>query len=190
MAIGEIFNGTSTSNDGSVLGALDFDGTDDYLTTAVPLQAGASTYSLEAVFKTHTQKTQVIWEQNSSSSIIGKRVCIILISTGYGGFNGQSADFHSSVPYSTNIRYHWIITVDTSLGSNKVKIYVNGSLYAQGNPSSTLNAGADVAYIGRKGTISGEYFDGEIPLVRVYNKVLTASEVLQNYNATKTRFGL
>jgi hypothetical protein len=26
--------------------------------------------------------------------------------------------------------------------------------------------------------------------VKIYNKVLTAQEVLQNYNATKTRFGL
>lgn len=31
---------------------------------------------------------------------------------------------------------------------------------------------------------------GNISSVRVYNRALTASEVLQNFNATKSRFGL
>ena len=31
---------------------------------------------------------------------------------------------------------------------------------------------------------------GEIPIVRIYNKGLSAAEVLQNYNAQKSRFGL
>lgn len=33
-------------------------------------------------------------------------------------------------------------------------------------------------------------FQGDLGLVRIYNRALTASEVLQNYNTTKTRFGL
>lgn len=33
-------------------------------------------------------------------------------------------------------------------------------------------------------------FNGDIAIVRVYNKELSASEVLDNYNATKGRFGL
>jgi hypothetical protein len=32
--------------------------------------------------------------------------------------------------------------------------------------------------------------DGKISLSMVYNRALSATEVLQNYNATKTRFGL
>ena len=34
------------------------------------------------------------------------------------------------------------------------------------------------------------YFTGNIPQVSIYNRALTAQEVLQNYNATKTRYGL
>jgi hypothetical protein len=33
-------------------------------------------------------------------------------------------------------------------------------------------------------------WSGQISIVRMYNKALTATEVLQNYNANKTRFGL
>jgi hypothetical protein len=34
------------------------------------------------------------------------------------------------------------------------------------------------------------YFTGYIPNTQIYNRALSATEVLQNYNATKTRFGL
>jgi len=172
-------------------GVFDFDGVDDYASTSsAPLSAGATTYSIEAVFKADSTGTQVIWEQGSTAQITGKRVCMILLSTGTGGFNGQSADFQTSVNYSINTWYNWLITVDTSLSSNKIKIYVNGVLSAQGNPSATLNAGADGARVGNKLSNSTEDFDGNIALVRAYNRVLTAAEVLQNFNAQKSRFGL
>ena len=172
-------------------GVFDFDGVDDYASTSsAPLSAGATAYSIEAVFKADSTGTQVIWEQGSTAQIAGKRVCMILLSTGTGGFNGQNADFQTSVNYSINTWYNWLITVDTSLSSNKIKIYVNGVLSAQGNPSATLNAGADGARVGNKLSNSTEDFDGNIALVRAYNRVLTAAEVLQNFNAQKSRFGL
>ncbi len=35
-----------------------------------------------------------------------------------------------------------------------------------------------------------ELFNGNIAQASIYNKALTAEEILQNYNATKSRFGL
>jgi hypothetical protein len=37
---------------------------------------------------------------------------------------------------------------------------------------------------------SNYYFNGSIGLAIIYNRALTAAEILQNYNAVKTRFGL
>jgi hypothetical protein len=37
---------------------------------------------------------------------------------------------------------------------------------------------------------SGRYFAGNIAIANLYNRALTVDEVLQNYNATKSRFGL
>ena len=37
---------------------------------------------------------------------------------------------------------------------------------------------------------SGDLFNGNLAIARVYNRALTAAEVLQNYNAQKGRFGL
>jgi len=39
-------------------------------------------------------------------------------------------------------------------------------------------------------TAPGAIFDGHIATLLYYYRTLTASEVLQNYNATKGRFGL
>jgi hypothetical protein len=37
---------------------------------------------------------------------------------------------------------------------------------------------------------NGSYVDGSTYATTMYNKALTTSEILQNYNAIKTRFGL
>jgi hypothetical protein len=37
---------------------------------------------------------------------------------------------------------------------------------------------------------ANQYLTGNIAQASIYNRALSASEVLQNYNATKTRFGL
>ena len=45
--------------------------------------------------------------------------------------------------------------------------------------------------IGRGFSTSGErWFIGKIPSVKIYNRDLSAAEVLQNFNAQKARFGL
>jgi len=36
----------------------------------------------------------------------------------------------------------------------------------------------------------GRRFNGYIPIVKIYNRELSASEVRQNFNAMKSRFGL
>ena len=39
-------------------------------------------------------------------------------------------------------------------------------------------------------SVNSQYFTGRIAQTLVYNRALTATEILQNYNATKNRFGL
>ena len=44
--------------------------------------------------------------------------------------------------------------------------------------------------IGASGGGTDEFFKGNVGFVKQYNRALSAQEVLQNYNATKGRFGL
>jgi hypothetical protein len=77
---------------------------------------------------------------------------------------------------------------------------VNINFYRNGNLIQTLNAPGNVTTTNEPltlaanpntgGTAFQDFFNGNISIVHIYNKSLSASEVLQNYNATKTRFGL
>jgi hypothetical protein len=67
-------------------------------------------------------------------------------------------------------------------------MYLDGSLFVQGTATGTSFATAHNIFAG--GNRPGYYLDGRISTIKIYNKVLTAAEALQNYNATKDRYGL
>ena len=68
------------------------------------------------------------------------------------------------------------------------KVYVNGIL-------ESTNTRADVSqtpgnlFVGSSGG-SSEFFAGSLATLKLYNRALSSTEILQNYNAQKTRFGL
>jgi len=75
-----------------------------------------------------------------------------------------------------------------------MKIYINGSYVASYNAGNYTTIDYKTANerlkIGVDRSTSAP-FDGNIAITRLYrNKALSASEVLQNYNALKGRFGL
>jgi hypothetical protein len=86
--------------------------------------------------------------------------------------------------------WSYIAVVYTSAGATG---YING-LEVGSNASATVTTLSTNAFyvIGRRAYNNvTELFTGRIGLVRSYqNRALTASEIAQNYNSTKTRFGL
>jgi hypothetical protein len=86
----------------------------------------------------------------------------------------------------------WCSVVATRVKSTGlVTLYVNGSLSNSGtsNIGNTLNANPLIK-IGSGDDYPAFSFGGSIATTQIYNRALTAAEVLQNYNATKGRFGL
>ena len=83
------------------------------------------------------------------------------------------------------------ITIQRNKQNQTIDFYVDAVLVSQSNvslydiPSSltTFRIGRDFR------TNDGTPFYGNIPQVSIYNKALTASEVLQNYEALKGRYG-
>ena len=77
-------------------------------------------------------------------------------------------------------------------GSNQ-RIYVNGTL--QPNLTPTGGTGYNQSNVSllvgarQQNSSPTEYFSGSIYQVSIYNRALNASEVLQNYNALRGRFG-
>ena len=99
----------------------------------------------------------------------------------------------------------WGQTATTSLAlsewANIVGTYDRTTmrLYKNGVQVQTLAATSAIDYsgsaapnliIGRDDPISGRYFAGNIPSIQIYNRALSATEVQQNFNALRTRYGI
>jgi hypothetical protein len=83
--------------------------------------------------------------------------------------------------YVLNVYQNFTFTYGSGIGS----FFKNGILIA--SKSMTTPAAWTGFYIGDNGTNT---INGLIPLTQIYNRALSASEVLQNYNALKSRFNL
>ena len=81
----------------------------------------------------------------------------------------------------------WVNLTFTYDGT-RVRGYNNGVLFATGAAlGTTINYSAQDFHIGRWGG-GGRYWEGEYGPLYCYNTVLNAAQILQNYNALKSRF--
>ena len=100
-----------------------------------------------------------------------------------------------STSSSSFVNNNWYHVVGTINRSTFTRLYINGVNLVQNAISSAAVAGITItpnlsdAAIG-KGSGAPFYSGCRIPIARIYNRALTAAEVLQNFNATRTRFGL
>jgi hypothetical protein len=98
---------------------------------------------------------------------------------------GGVADYSTSINISDN---QWKYIVASSIGSTSL-VYINGVLRSTISISSMI--GVPNSYmIGKLGFTNTYYLSGSVSQVQIYNRALSSTEVLQNYNATKSRFGL
>jgi hypothetical protein len=94
----------------------------------------------------------------------------------------------SSASYMTVSAWNHIVC--TYASGTKIT-YINGA-QAGGlsGITGTLNTGGTNQYIGKYGAAGDNYpFNGRIAESRVYNIALSAAQVLQNYNATRAKYG-
>jgi hypothetical protein len=164
-------------------GILDFDGVDD----RILIQDGASgPYS--SLGANTTCNIWVNFTNTSTSVLIGGAsysnggyffyASPSSAYSSYGGSynNGSWTSFGSGV---------WINYCVTKNDSGNVIWYGNGQQLSTG----TVNGGAGIGFWSIGGYSGGTFdFNGQIGPVQVYTRVLLASEVLQNYNALKSRF--
>lgn len=101
--------------------------------------------------------------------------------------NGTAKELLSTTTFTTGIWYYVIGTYDGSI----FKLYINGVQ----EPNTTSAVGSISSYntpiqVGRWGTQGSQYLNGKVSIAQIYNRALSATEILQNYNTLKTRFGL
>ena len=186
---GTISGATYTSG---VDGYFDFDGTNDLVTvnssirTAVGefLATSSNSFSISVWFEPTTSDTSSN-TMFSKANGYGTAGNIIL---GYDGTNLLSVIRGTSTNnFYTSLTSTWH-EVAICWDGTTFKSYVNGSFVSNLSVGSATSQDTDVK-IGNSGN-GNEPFNGKISNVKVYTKALSASEIQQNYNALRGRYGI
>ena len=190
---GPTFN---SANGGSIV----FDGTNDYASATDSSSLRPTSFSIDVWFKVNSFSSFMSlvtkpfngppWSPPYLSYMIrlNNTGTVLEISTNTGG---TYRFLQPNYTFLVNTTYNVIFTFNSSTGA--AIAYINGTVLS----STTFTAGA-ISYstspliIGAGYGVSpvGELFNGNIYTVKIYNTVLSATQITQNYNAIKSRFGL
>jgi hypothetical protein len=100
-------------------------------------------------------------------------------------YNSNALNIATTATYTSNIWYNLVISVSST---GQYANYRNGTTLSSGTAASfTSWSGFSSSYTFGDGLGAGNMRLGSM---KMYNRFLTATEVLQNYNAVKARFGL
>lgn len=174
-------------NGGAAVGNAD-------ITTIVGGNTNTRTY--EAWFNSRDTSSQLVLGvlgYNSGIELFGGRIYLWSFHRNAANTTFLNASI-AGPTYTTNRWYH-VINI---LSPNQSIMYVNGQLY------SSVAITDFLYFVGGGYKVGGTYYvvgtapsqyqydasNAEIPVARIYNRVLSASEVLNNYNANRSRFGL
>jgi hypothetical protein len=174
---GTLTNGPTFSNNSIV-----FDGIDDYITLGNPSSLDTLNFTICAWAKSNTfSNYQNIIFKGTNVGQYG----IALNSVGdwviQPNANQGSTFIGDIITLNT-----WNFFAGTYNGT-QITAYRNGIQKQQyNNPQSNYG---NIVTIGTD-TVNNRPFNGSIPAVQIYNRALSAQEILQNYNAQKSRFNL
>ena len=186
---GSIVGYASTPIDNTQIKSLTFDGSNDFI-------------SVGSLGSFYTQGTISFWMKSLditanyrnafATNYNGLNVNVLRFEQGegVGAFKcwfGDPSGTIASLSYSSisaNTWYNVVLTWNQS--TTTVTGYLNGVLDVNNSswvrwPTSFVNVGIGLGYNNR-------YFLGNIGQVSIYNRALSASEIFQNYNASKKRY--
>ena len=101
---------------------------------------------------------------------------------------GQYADRNSGILVSEGVWHHIVYTAGVETGNITTRVYVDGVEVADQNEGMGTLSSITNYLIGDGQTPGQHPLNGDMGLIRVYNKALSALEVVQNFNAEVDRF--
>ena len=184
---GTLTNGPtfSSANGGSIV----FDGTNDYVnlgTTNLPTGTNSRTINLWTLLSSNAGLNLFRWifyygnAANGQAILIGVKSTTNLLSV---SAYGVGYDIVTAIPLSLNTWYN----ITSVYNGTAFLTYLNSSLVDTTN--LTINTVNNTTRIGNR-QLDTDYFNGNVANVTVYNRALSASEILQNFNATRGRFNI
>jgi hypothetical protein len=184
---GNMLNGASFSNEAG--GTFSFDGSNDYISTSAFDMGTPSDITLECFIRfngtldSNDRKVMHYDKTGTTNAVFQLRK---------GDNNGRLKYQHHDGSTWHTLNLDSAIESDTWTHIVVTQISNNAIMYKNGVSSASSGMGyldwtnANNLLIGYRA--AAEYWKGDIPLMKIYNRALTAQEVLQNYNAQKSRF--
>jgi hypothetical protein len=181
--IGTFVNGATfnSSNQGNIV----FDGTDDVINTTY---VSSSVFTWSAWFKTDVVSSGY----RNIISIPSPNYMLMLLDTstanlGFWTPDGLGGVNLSTPTIATNTWYNAVFVREGNSITGGYKAYVNAVLYGNAN-TGTWSSSSTLSLGGR--TNESQFLDGNIAQASIYNRALTITEIQQNFNALRGRFGI
>lgn len=173
-------------------GYFTFDGINDYvsLTSTLAIAQGIYSSSVEVIaYRNSTTNFEVMFGGGTQSTNNGF----------YYGFRAGSNNFMYAYygndqdgSTASNVTWNHYVATYSIEASSRYR-YFNSTLLSPSQASGVTNTSSANFAIGAYQIAPGNivsFFAGKIAMVKVYNRALTDSEVKQNFNALKGRFGI
>jgi|694.fasta_scaffold28372_6 hypothetical protein len=167
-------------------GSIYFDGTDDFCVVPSSSLNGLSSGSISVWVKFLNLNFQYVLSLPNSS---GNNGFDILIENGkldsYLQTTNSAGSTGSQFVPKLDIWYNIVTTYDGTTH----KLFVNGILISSVGRSGTIRNGIGQTFLGRFSSGFGAYSNNYTSNAQLYNRALSQTEILQNYQLYKNRFG-
>lgn len=177
-------NGTLTNgptyNSGNG-GSIVFDGTNDYVNLPYLLLSGSSDFTINIWLKSNSYPGGTLFGNYPA----GNLQCFY--GNSFIGMWLNNSSTYLTSP-STEFTTNPVMFSALRTGGNETRCYLNSVLKKTGASAVTIGSTANFR-IGTN-TNSGEVYNGSIFTVSIYNRALTETEIQQNFNALRGRFGI
>ena len=183
-------NGTLTNgptfNSGNG-GSIVFDGSNDFVSTNYNIALTDFTFCMwfKAPDSTNPQSIRLMDKNYITGMWLGKNANNGAPNSWGGGIK-ESAPPYGIYLTLTDGQWHFLVSIRSGTTHT---LYGDGISNTTSNAVSATALSTDNMAIG-SGYGGGSYFKGNIAQTQIYNRALSASEVLQNFNATRARFGV
>jgi hypothetical protein len=183
---GTLTNGASWVNTNG--GYIDMDGADDFV--QLPVVNLQQDWSLEVWIYMDSDTDFGIWGQGITQQSQGLHILYQSGSRGMiFGLYGNDNDYRNNYRPSTGVWYHWVFTYNNSTYNKE--FYANAVLQTPGSSVETAYLGSGALRFGDiYGSSANAPANGRFAIARAYSKVLSSTEVSQNFNADRARFGV
>jgi hypothetical protein len=191
---GTLVNGLE---DTSTNGVWDMDGTDDSINLGTTAHNTLLTTDVDLTIEGYVKASDV----SGNQSVIAKQSN----PTTYTGFNlyfdgnklrwlqGTSSGYDTVTAnnLSANTWYHFVLTKPSGFQVADIKMYidsVNSTVVGVDNWNGANVGNGQTLFIGTRQ--AGSPFHGGVGFIKIYNRILSQSEVTNNYNTHKRKFGI